>query len=150
MAQGDVKVFSDALTKLMSADWDATDDIKVFVCTDATVPAIADADPVKLDYTEVATTANYPAGGTSIGQLQNCFSETGNVLKFDSDTNMNWTAHASGAADAYYAIIYNDTQAAPEADPCIAFVDLGGPVNMSADDLLITWDASGIFTITNS
>jgi len=27
-------------------------------------------------------------------------------------------------------------------------VDLGGPVDMSAGDLTITWNASGIFTIT--
>jgi hypothetical protein len=66
-------------------------------------------------------------------------------MKFDSDTNPTWAQHASNDVDAYWGIIYNDTDG---TDRAIAFVDLGGPVDMGAGDLTITWNASGIFTIS--
>ncbi len=71
--------------------------------------------------------------------------ESGGTLTFDSSTNPTWAAHASNDNDCYWALIYNDTQS---GDPAIAFVTLGGPVNMQAGSLTITWNASGIFTIS--
>jgi hypothetical protein len=66
-------------------------------------------------------------------------------MTFDSATNPTWAQNAGNDVDAYWGIIYNYTDAGKDA---LAFVDLGGPVDMSAGDLTITWSASGIFTIT--
>ena len=69
------------------------------------------------------------------------------ILTFDSAVNPTWASDGSNDTDAYWALLYNDTQA---GDPAFAFVDLGGPIDMSATDLTINWNASGIFSITIS
>ena len=66
-------------------------------------------------------------------------------MTFDSATNPTWAANGSNDTDAYWALIYNDTQA---GDPAIGFVDLGGPIDMTAGPLTVTWNASGIYTKT--
>ena len=63
---------------------------------------------------------------------------------FDSVTNPTWAQHASNDTDAYWGLIYNDTQA---GDPAVAFVERGVPVDRAAGPLTITWDASGIATL---
>jgi hypothetical protein len=65
----------------------------------------------------------------------------------DSGTNPSWASDASNDTDAYWGLIYNDTQA---GDPAICYVDLGGPIDMTAGTLSITWNASGIATVTKS
>ena len=65
-------------------------------------------------------------------------------MTFDSATNPTWAQNASNDVDAFWGIIYNDTDVGNRA---FAFVDLGGPVDMSAGALTITW-ASAIWTIT--
>jgi len=66
-------------------------------------------------------------------------------MTFDSTVNPTWAQDASNDTDAYWGIIYNFTDAGKDA---VAFVDLGGAVDMSAGSLTVTWNASGIFTIT--
>ena len=66
-------------------------------------------------------------------------------MTFDSATNPTWAQDGSNDVDAYWGLIYNDTNG---SDLAIGFVDLGGPVDMSAGDLTITWNVSGVFTIS--
>lgn len=138
MARGDITIFEEAL-KLMT-QWDAADDIKVAIIDNTSTPTAAQATPALSDFTEVGTAGNYVAGGTSIGTWDAICSEAGGTLTIDSATNPAWTADASNDSDAYYAIIYNDTK----SDQALAFVDLGGPFDMSTTDLTINWNASGI------
>jgi hypothetical protein len=145
MARGDVTMFEESLAYMIDGDWGSTDDIKCGVVTNAVVPTAADAAPDFADYTEVTAAGTYVAGGTSLGNLTTCVSEAGGTMTFDSATNPTWAQDASNGTTAYYGIIYNETNA---NDLCIAFVDLGGPVDMSGGDLTITWGASGIFTIS--
>ena len=58
-----------------------------------------------------------------------------------------WAKHASNPTDAYYAIVYNYTDANKDA---VCFVDLAGAVDMTAGTLTIAWHATGIFTVTIS
>ena len=145
MARGDMVVFEEALAYMIDGGWEAADDIKCGVVTNAVVPAAADAAPDFADYTEVTDAGTYTAGGTSLGNLGTCVTEAAGTMTFDSATNPTWAQDGSNGATAYYGIIYNDTDA---NDLCIAFVDLGGPVDMSAGDLTITFAAGGIFTIS--
>lgn len=147
MAQGDVVVFNEALAYLLDGGFEATDDIKVAICDDTTTPAQTTASPTLSDFTEVGTLGTYTAGGTSLGNIGTLVTQSGAVMTFDSSTNPTWAADGSNDTDAYWGIIYNDTDG---TDRAIAFVDLGGPVNMATTALTITWNASGIFTITNS
>lgn len=145
MAQGDITLFDEWLAYSEDGGWEAADDIKVAILDNTTTPTASDTTPALGDYTEVGTSGNYTAGGTSIGNLGTCVSETGGTMTFDSATNPSWSANASNDTDAYWGLIYNDTQA---GDPAIGFVDLGGPIDMTAGPLTLTWNASGLYTKT--
>ena len=144
MATGDVVIFDEAKAKMIEGDWASTD---VFYCAllDSTVtPAAADATPVLGDYTQVGAAGTYVSGGLSLGALSALVTEAGGTVTFDSSTNPSWAQDASNDTDAYWGLIYNFTDAGKDA---VGFVDLGGPVDMTAGDLTITWNASGIFTL---
>lgn len=144
MATGDVTVFDEAKAYMIDGGWESADDIKCAVLDNTTTPTAADTTPALGDYTEVGASGTYTAGGTSLGSLGTLVTESGGTMTFDSSTNPTWAQDASNDTDAHWGLIYNDTDA---SDLAIAFVDLGGPVDMTAGDLTITWNASGIFTI---
>lgn len=145
MARGDVTVFNVALAKMIEGDWASTDHFYCAVCDNTTTPAADTATPTLGDFTEVGDSGTYTSGGTDLGTLADLVSESGGTMTFDSTTNPTWAQDASNDTDAYWGVIYNYTDAGHDA---VAFVDLGGPVDMTAGDLTITWNASGIFTIS--
>lgn len=144
MARGDVTVFDEAKAKMLDGDWASTDHFYCAVCDNTATPTAAYATPTLGDFTEVGTGGTYVSGGTDLGTLADLVSEADGTMTFDSSTNPTWAQNASNDSDAYWGIIYNYTDAAHDA---LAFVDLGGPVDMTAGALTITWNASGIFTI---
>lgn len=144
MAQGDVTVFNEAKAYLIDGGFEAADDIKCAICDNTTAPTAATASPTLSTFTQVTDAGTYTLGGTSLGTLGTVVTESGGTMTFDSATNPTWGADASNDTDAYWGIIYNDTDG---TDRAIAFVDLGGPVDMTAGALTITWHANGIFTI---
>jgi hypothetical protein len=145
MATGDIIWFEEARTLDYFAGWALTDDIKVAILDNTTAPTAATATPALADFTEVGTAGSYTAGGTSLGNWGTVWSEAAGTGTMDSATNPTWAQNASNDTDAYWGLIYNDTQA---GDPAVAYVELGGPVDMSAGSLTITWNASGICTLT--
>lgn len=145
MATGDVTFFNEAKAYMLDGDWASTNDIKVAILDNTTTPTAATATPALGDFTEVGTAGSYTAGGTSIGTWANLIAQSSGVVTFDSATNPSWSQNASNDTDAWWGLIYNDTLA---GDPALAFVELGGPVDMSAGDLTITWNASGIAQIS--
>jgi hypothetical protein len=145
MARGDVTVFEEAKAYMIDGGWEASDDIKCAILDDTTTPTAGDTTPALGDYTQVGSGGTYVSGGTSLGNLGTLVAESGGTMTFDSGTNPSWAQDAGNDTDAHWGLIYNDTDG---GDLAIAFVDLGGPVDMSAGDLTITWNASGIFTIT--
>ena len=145
MATGDVTVFDEAKAYMIDGGWEAADDFKVAILDNTTTPAAGDTTPALGDYTEVGTAGSYTAGGTSIGTLGTLVTEASGTMTFDSATNPTWAQNGSNDTDAWWGLLYNDTQA---GDPALAFVELGGPVDMSAGSLTITWNGSGIYTIT--
>lgn len=143
MAQGDVTVFDEAKLAILKGTHALdTHTIKCAILDNTTTPAAGDTTPVLGDYTEVGTSGTYTSGGTT---LTISLTEAAGTATFDATTNPSWAQDASNDTDAYWGLIYNDTAASDEA---IAFVDLGGPVDMTAGDLTITWNASGIFDLT--
>jgi len=147
MALGDVVVFNGALAFLIDGGFESADDIKVAICDNTFTPTQAGTTPALGDFTQVGSAGSYVAGGTSLGNIGTLTTQLGAVMTFDSATNPTWAANASNDTDAFWGIVYNDTDG---GDRAIAFVDLGGPVNMATTALTITWNASGLFTITNS
>jgi len=145
MARGDVTIFEEALAKMLEGNWASTDHFWCAICDNTTTPAADDATPVIGDYTQVGAAGTYIAGGLTLGALSDLVSEAAGVMTFDSGTNPSWAQDAGNDVDAWWGIIYNYTDAGKD---CLAFVELDGPVDMSAGDLTITWDASGILTIS--
>jgi hypothetical protein len=145
MARGEVVVFEEAKAKMIVGNWASTDEFWCAICDNTATPAAATATPVIGDFTQVGTGGTYVDGGLTLGALSALVSEAAGVMTFDSATNPTWAQDAGNDVDAYWGIIYNYTDAGKDA---VAFVDLGGPVDMSAGALTITWSATGIFTIT--
>ena len=145
MARGDVTVFNEAKAKMLDGDWASTDNFYCAICDNTTAPTAATVTPVIGDFTQVGSAGSYVADGTNLGALSALVTQAGGVMTFDSATNPTWAQNAANDVDAYWGIIYNYTDAGKDA---VAYVDLGGPVDMTAGDLTITWNASGIFTIT--
>jgi hypothetical protein len=144
MAVGDVTVFDEAKAYLLDGGFESTDDIKVAVLDNTATPTAGFATPSLSDFTEVGTAGTYVAGGISLGNLGTLVAESGGTMTFDSGTNPTWAQDGSNDSDAYWGLIYNDTDS---GDRALAFVELGGPVDMTAGALTITWNGSGIFTI---
>lgn len=147
MARGDVVVFNAALAKMLDGDWASTDHFYLAICDNTAAPAADTATPVLGDFTEVGNSGTYTTGGTDLGTLADLVSVSSTTMTFDSATNPTWAQDASNDTDAYWGIIYNYTDAGKDA---VAYVDLGGPVDMTAGDLTVTWNASGIFTIAKA
>ena len=145
MAAGQITLFDEYMDYGFDGTFDPTDVIKVAILDNTTTPAAGDTTPTLGDYTEVGTAGTYVAGGTSIGTLGDCIDQTSGAMKFDSATDPTWAQNASNDNDAYWALINNSTK-----DKAIGFVDLGGPKDMTAGPLTITWNALGIITGTKS
>ena len=145
MARGDLVVFEEAKAKMLDGDWAASDDFYLMICDNTATPTAAFATPVIGDFTEVGEAGTYTANGTNLGALSVLVTEAAGTMKFDSATNPTWAAHANSDVDAFWAVVYNFTDAGKDA---IFFVDLDGPVDMTAGALTITWHGSGMFTIT--
>jgi len=142
MAAGDLTVFDEAKLALLDGTHDLdTHVIKLAICDNTVAPTAGTATPTLGDFTEVGAAGTYVTGGTT---LTINLTEAAGTVTFDATNNPTWAQDASNDIDAYWGIVYNDTAAGNEA---IAFVDLGGAVDMTAGDLTVTWNASGLFTL---
>jgi len=149
MATGDIIVFEEAKAYMIDGGWEAADTIKLAICDNTTAPTAADAVPSisggTTNYTEVGSAGSYTAGGETLDTLANCVVEAAGTMTFDdTGATVTWAQNASNDVDAYWGIVYNDTDVTNRA---ICFIELGGPVDMAAGSLTVTWNASGIFTI---
>lgn len=144
MATGDVTVFDEAKAKMLDGNWASTDNFSLAIIDNTATPTAAFATPVIGDFTQVGAAGSYATDGIGLGALSVLVTEAGGTMKFDSATDPTWAQDASNDVDAWWGIIFNVTDAGKDA---LAFVELGGPVDMSAGALTVTWSASGIFTI---
>lgn len=146
MAQGDIVVFDEAKAFMIDGGWEAADTIKLALLTAAVTPTAGDTTPALGDYTQVTAGGNYTAGGETLDTLGNMVTEAGGTMTFDdTGATVQWLQNAGNPTNARWGLVYNDTDA---SDLAICYLDLGAAVDMTAGDLTITWNASGIFTIT--
>ena len=147
MARGDLTVFEEAKKEILTGGWEAADEIWIGLVTDVCV--VDDAEPAydaggTTNYTAIATAGEYAAGGLLLDTWDNMCVEAGGVMTFDdTGASVTWAQNGASPQNADHAVIYHATTGL-----CIAMIDLDGPIDMQAGDLTITWNASGIFTIT--
>lgn len=149
MARGDLSVFEEAKAYIIDGGWESADEIWVGLVTNSPAVVVSDAVPCyasggTTNYTAIATAGNYAAGGELLDTLGNMVTEAAGVMTFDdTGASVTWAQHASNPQTAMFAVVYHKT-----TNKCIAMIDLAGPIDMQAGDLTITWNGSGIFTIT--
>jgi hypothetical protein len=101
------------------------DALKIMLTNNA--PAAANA--VKADIVEIASGNGYNAGGATIAGR--AYAQVAGVGKLTGD-DVTWTA--SGSVGPFrYAVLYNDTPAAP-ADPLIGWWDRGSSITLASGD----------------
>lgn len=119
----------------------ANDVLKVMLIDNTTPPTAADTTPTYSDYSaNEMTEDNYTAGGEEI--TNDTWTQASGVASLAGD-DVSWSQHATGFSDAYWAVVYNDTEATKMA---IGFIELGGPVGNVAGDLTIEWTGGIVFT----
>lgn len=147
MALGDITWFNESMEYERDGGWASTDDLKVAVLDNTVTPTAADLTPALADYTQVGTAGSYVVGGQSIGTWGAFNAMSVAILIMDSATNPTWAQNALNDTDAFWLLLYNDTQA---GDPALCFVDLAGPKDMSIGPLTATWHTNGLARITKA
>lgn len=122
-------------------DW-TSDTIKIALCTNSYTPD-QDAHDFFNDITNEVTGTGYTAGGVTLTTPTATYTGGSNVTKLDADDAV-W---AGSTITARYAIIYKSTGTA-STSPLIGYVDFGADVSSTGGSFTITWDSSGILTLT--
>lgn len=150
MAQGDVTVFAQAKLDIgLEGHQLETDVVKLGLVTNSVTPAATTAVPAwgaggstNLSSNQVTPGGNYSTGGPTVAN--NTYTLASATTTFDGD-NISILQNASNPTNARWGIGWNDTNA---IDAALYFLDLGGVTDLSAGDFSVTWNASGIFTLT--
>lgn len=93
---------------------------------------------------EVANGGGYTTNGILL-TTKTC-TEAAKVLTFKAD-NLTW---AASTITARYAVIYDRTPATDATRPLLCWVDFGANVTSTNGNFTVTWNASGILTVTVS
>ena len=147
MATGDFTLFEEFADQIGEEGHKFdTDTLKVGLVDNTLTPLANIATPTWSDFSanEVGTGGGYVANGLTLASVT--WTEAGGVATLDA-ADISLSQDAGGFTDAYWAILYNDTNG---TDMAIGFLELGGPVSEVAGPVAINWNASGILTVTVS
>jgi len=149
MARNDWVTFNEATFDVLNKvhDFD-NDEFSVRLITNAgTEPIVTTATPRWADFSanECAQGGSYTTGGKVLTGTG--IAHAAGVTTFDDTGNVLWTATASSPEDIYWAILVNNDASNLE---CPGYLDMGGPVSMIVDDVSITWNTSGVMTLTRT
>lgn len=118
-----------------------TDTIKVMLSTSTYVPS-ATGHATKTSVTNEVTGTGYTAGGIALSGVS--VVDSAGTITFDA-SDITWAQNAAGFSNARIATIYKDTGTAGTST-IIGWIDFGSDKGNVAGDLIIQWNASGIFT----
>ena len=147
MAAGDLTVFEEFALDIGSEMHNLpSDSLKLALIDSTAAPTAADANPVWGDYSgNEVSGSGYVAGGATLGGVT--YTEASGVATLDDTSNVTWSQNASGPTNIYHGVLYNSSEASSAA---ICYIDMGGPVSLQDGDVSVTWNASGILTVTVS
>jgi len=131
--------FLNALKNDLAVDLDDTtaDRFKVMLVTSSYTPNFGTHD-FKADVTNEVVGTGYTANGESLSSVT--LTQSGGTITFDAD-DVTWT---SSTITARGAVVYDDSLT---NDPLIAYIDFGADKSSSAGDFVLSFNASGIFTL---
>ena len=139
-----IKMYSHFPTNLMNGNivgMGSETAFKCMLCTSSYTPNQDDHND-KADITDEVSGTGYTAGGATM--TSTTVSVAGRVTTFDA-ANTSWS---SSTITARYAVIYDSTEAADADKPLVCYVDFGENKSSENGTFQLTWNASGIFTIT--
>lgn len=136
------KFFLSAFTKKVDL---SADTIKIMLCTSSYTPD-QDTHQFKSDVTNEVSGTGYTATGNTLASFAATYDGASNTLKIDAD-DTSWT---SSTITARYAVIYDATPGSDATRPLISYIDFGADVSTTAGTFAITFNASGIATVTVS
>lgn len=122
-----------------------SDTLKLMLCTSSYTPD-QDTHQYKSSVTNEISGTGYTAGGVTVGSMSVSYNTSTNVLMIDG-ADVSWT---SATFTARYAVLYDSTPGSDATRPLIGYIDFGADMSPSAGTLAITWNASGIATVTVS
>lgn len=131
--------FLNALKDDLAVDLDDTtaDRFKVMLVTSAYTPDFGTHD-FKADVTNEVTGTGYTAGGESLTSVT--LTQSAGTITFDAD-DVTW---ASSTITARGAVVYDSSLL---NEPLICYIDFGADKSSSAGDFVLSFNASGIFTL---
>jgi len=131
--------FLNALKNDLALDLDDTtaDRFKAMLVTSSYTPNFGTHD-FKSDVTNEVSGTGYDAGGKSLSSVT--LTQSGGTITFDA-ANLTW---ASSTITARGAVVYDDSLT---NDPLICYIDFGADKSSSSGDFVLTFNASGIFTL---
>ena len=131
--------FLNALKNDLALDLDDTtaDRFKVMLVTSSYTPNFGTHD-FKSDVTNEVSGTGYDAGGKSLSSVT--LTQSGGTITFDA-ADLTW---ASSTITARAAVVYDDSLT---NDPLICYIDFGADTSSSAGDFVLSFNASGIFTL---
>lgn len=145
MARGDFKLFDQFCGDLGLGLHDLdTHTLTIGIITTAVTPAATQADPKWGTYSanQVSTDdSQYPAPIDLTGVT---YTNSSNIATLDS-SDVALTQNSSAFTNAGWAILYNNSHS---SDLAIGFLDMGGPVDLTAGPVTIAWNSSGIAKVT--
>ena len=134
-------IFDNFKKNIMNGNIDLdTNTIKVALVTSGYTPTQATHEFFNQVTNEVTGTG-YTAGGSTLAS--SAVTAAGGKGVFDA----NDTTWETSTITARAAVIYKDT-GAPSTSPIIAYIDFGADKVSSGGEFKITWNASGILTLT--
>lgn len=153
MAQGDTGLWHKFLENLGDNVHNlSSNDIYFGLVTATTTPNKTDSDPRWAgtgtpDYSanQINTTGGYTGPINLSTTITDNWSISAAVAKFDID-DVSITQNGSSANNARWGIVYDNTATNKN---CIGWLDLGAVVDLTAGDFTVTWNAGGLFDITN-
>lgn len=132
--------FLNALKNDLALDLDDTTAgrFKVMLVTSSYTPDFGTHDFTADVVANEVSGTGYSAGGESLTSVT--LTQSGGTITFDAD-DVTWT---SSTITARGAVIYDDSLT---DDPLIAYIDFGADKSSSAGDFVLSFNASGIFTL---
>jgi|SRR6185437_6830856 len=150
MAAGSVTVYTNAVLLMGEDTFNFSTDAYAYVlCTSSYTPAPnSDATYANVSSFELTTGGGYTSGGTALAGTS--WTQSGATLTFTASN----ISYSSSTITAKYIVILKQAGGSlVSTDKLLAYCDLnsgGGSVSSSAGTFAITWNASGIFTVTHS
>ena len=131
--------FLNALNNSVAIDLDDTtaDRFKVMLVTSSYTPDFGTHD-FKADVTNEITGTGYSAGGESLTSVT--LTQTGGTITWDAD-DVTW---ASSTLTARGAGVYDDSLT---DGPVVCYIDFGSDKSAASGDFVLSFNASGIFTL---